>query len=60
MDEQDPKLRPLYLEKYYEFPKLKITHALYNHFYDKIVIAHQNGFYSIIKKEAESNEIDED
>ena len=38
----------------------KIRHSCYDHNYEKIFVAHGNGFFSILDKPAESNEIDEE
>ena len=59
MEEEEISNRPFYLDKYYECEK-GINHALYDHLFTKIYIANSNGFFTILSKTAENNEIDEE
>jgi hypothetical protein len=55
MDEEENSKKPFFLDKFYEFPT-PINHAIYDHMLAKILVAHRNGFFSVILKPAESRE----
>ena len=64
MDEEDFMSKPFYMDKFHEFEgtakNTKVRHAIYDHEYQKILVAHENGFFNVLDRPAESNEIDED
>lgn len=55
MEEEEISQKPFYLDKYYEFSH-PINYGLYNHQFTKLFVAHKNGFFSIINKQAQSNQ----
>lgn len=59
MEEESIQNKPFYLDKYYECEN-KINCALYDHMFENIYIANSNGFFTIMPKVAENNEVDEE
>lgn len=57
MEEEDPTLRPFYLDRYYE-TKRQISYSSYDTFFSKIFITFTEGCFGILPKPAESNEVE--
>lgn len=59
MEEEQASKRPFSFDKFLELQK-PISHALYDHYFDKLLLSHTDGFFSVLAIQAETNQADEE
>jgi hypothetical protein len=57
--EEDSALKPFQIDKYYQSTR-RIMHGMYDHQFQNLLIAYEEGFFGYLKIIADSNEAEEE